>query len=324
MSDQRSSSRWSGPPSGRLQASSGWGREVRNNGTQPRQAPSKFTGNCIDLQGQIFDCSNCKQAETFVHTHKRISQYVKAEDKYGGDISSSIINERKVEVTIPPTLVYVDPEALTPQEETEKLIFKSLIDSYIKCIATLDTNIQKAYHLIIGQCTDLLQSKLKQQAQWSDISQEQDGIALISLIKTITFKFEDQKFLPLALYQSKANLYALRQSNMTNHEYLQRFQNLVDVASAYNGQLYDWSILNIIQEWIHPGVAYETITEAEKLIVNSSASELYQLTMFLHQSDRRRYGKLLHELENDFTKGNDDYPDTLVKAYHLLSEYKHY
>ena len=46
--------------------------------------------------------------------------------------------------------------------------------------------------------------------------------------------------------------------------------------------------------------------------------------MFLHQSDRRRYDKLLEELENDFTKGNDDYPQTLVKAYHLLCEYKHY
>ena len=42
-------------------------------------------------------------------------------------------------------------------------------------------------------------------------------------------------------------------------------------------------------------------------------------------SYRCRYSKLLEELENDFTKqGNDDYPDTLVKAYHLLSEYKHY
>jgi hypothetical protein len=46
--------------------------------------------------------------------------------------------------------------------------------------------------------------------------------------------------------------------------------------------------------------------------------------MFRHQSDRRRYGKLLEELENDYTKGNDDYPQTLVKAYHLLCEYKHY
>jgi hypothetical protein len=67
-----------------------------------------------------------------------------------------------------------------------------------------------------------------------------------------------------------------------------------------------------------------SLMDEQKLNVNSSASELYQATMFLHQSDRRRYGKLLEELENDFTKGNDDYPQTLVKAYHLLSEYKHY
>jgi hypothetical protein len=216
---------------------------------------------------------------------------------------------------------------LTPQEQTDRLtIFKGLIDSYIKRVVILDGNIQKAYHLIIGQCTDLLQSKLKQQAQqWSDISQNQDGsIALITLIKTIMFKFKDQKFLPLALYQSKANLYALRQSDMTNNEYLQRFQNLVDVASAYNGQLYDQSILNIIMERRHSGLTYETLTEEQKLDVKSSASELYQATMFLHQSDRHQYGKLLEELENDFTKGNDDYPQTLVKAYHLLSGYKHY
>ena len=44
--------------------------------------------------------------------------------------------------------------------------------------------------------------------------------------------------------------------------------------------------------------------------------------MFITQSDRRRYGKLSEELENSFTKGNDDYPDNLVSAYHLINEYK--
>ena len=127
---------------------------------------------------------------------------------------------------------------MTSEDQTERIIFKGLIDSYIKRIVVLDNNIQKAYHLIIGQCTNVLQSKLKQQAQWSDISQQQDDIALISLIKTITFKFEDQKFLPFALYQSKANLYALMQSSMTNHEYLQRFQN-----SGGCRQCLQWSIV---------------------------------------------------------------------------------
>jgi hypothetical protein len=124
-----------GGSSGRNPQGCGRGRGDGNNAHRPqRQPPTKFRGNCTELQGCIFDCKR-----------------------------------------------------------------KSL----------LDDNIQKTCSLVIGQCTDLIQSKLKQQAAWATISSDQDAIALIGLIKTITFRFEDQKFLPLALYLSKASLYNL-------------------------------------------------------------------------------------------------------------------
>jgi len=186
----------------------------------------------------------------------------------------------------------------------------------------LDDNIQKTYSLVIGQCTDLLQSKLKQQAQWAKISKDQDAIALIGLIKTITFKFEDQKSLPLALYLSKANLYNLRQSTTNNHDYLQRFQNLVDVATAYNGQLHDQAIVNIVTERLHPGSTYAALTAANQQAVQTASSKLYLAIMFIYQSSRRCYGKLGEELKNSFTKGNDDCPNKLISAYHLINEYK--
>jgi hypothetical protein len=167
------------------------------------------------------------------------------------------------------------------------MIFKGELDSYIKRKAMLEDSIQKAYSLIIGQCTDLLQGKLKQQAQWTRISEDQDAIALISLIKSITFRFEDQKFLPLALYLSKTNLYNLRQGYMTNHDYLQRFQNLVDVATAYNGQLHDQAIVDITTERLHPGSDYSTLSVAQKQVVQTASSELYLATMFIYQTDRR-------------------------------------
>ena len=336
MSSQRPQQpRRGGPPSGRSHPQGrgrGRGRSGRSGGQQPsRQAPAKFRGNCAELSGCIFDCSDYKQADTFVNTLKRISEYVGAEYKHGGDIRSSIINELKLVIPIPISPIIVDPQALTPEEEVSRMIFKGELESYIKRKSVLDDNVQKTYSLVIRQCTDLLQSKLKQQAQWSTISHEQDAIALISLIKTITFRFEDQKFLPLALYQSKANLYQLRQHNMTNHEYLQRFQNLVDVATAYNGQMHDQAIVDIATERFQAGVAddatrvtYDALTEAQKLVVQTASSELYLATMFIHQSDRRRYGKLSEDLENSFTKGNDDYPNNLVSAYHLINEYKCY
>ena len=46
------------------------------------------------------------------------------------------------------------------------MIFKQEVDACIKKKSILDENVQKACSLILGQCTDLLQSKLEQQREW--------------------------------------------------------------------------------------------------------------------------------------------------------------
>jgi hypothetical protein len=44
--------------------------------------------------------------------------------------------------------------------------------------------------------------------------------------------------------------------------------------------------------------------------------------VFLYAVDKQRHGKLLDELENDFTKGTDKYPDSVTKAYNLVVNHK--
>ena len=112
----------------------------------------------------------------------------------------------------------------------------------------LDSNIHQAYLLVLGYCTNLIQIKPNQQTQWAQISPEQNTITLLEVIKTVTFSFEDQNFLPLDLYQSKSNIYVFRQDDMTNKYYLKRFNTLVDITEAYNGYLYDQAIINIFSE----------------------------------------------------------------------------
>jgi len=204
------------------------------------------------------------------------------------------------------------------------MLFKGEVDAFIKQCSILDDNVQKAYSLILGQCTDLLQSKLKQQRQWLRTLLDQDAIALLAMIKAITFKFKDQKFLPLALHQAKLSLYAFRQGNMSCHEYLQKFQNLVDVALAYNGQIHDYAILDIVTEASHPGILFQALPAADQDAMTLAAHELQMATMFIAQSDKHQYGKLQEELENDFTHGSNGYPQTLVKAYHMINEYKNW
>ena len=79
-----------------------------------------------------------------------------AEYKYGGDIRSTLENE--VRITIPqPVTPTTDPIPLL-----ESRIFDKDIDIYMKIRSTLEENVQKCYSLVLGQCTDLLKSKLKQ------------------------------------------------------------------------------------------------------------------------------------------------------------------
>ena len=299
------------------------GRSRSNRFSLP--SSTKFKGNCNDLSGHVFDCSDYKQADNYVTTLKRISEYVGSEYKHGGDIRSSLINGKAFIIPLPvPPPAPVDAQDLTPGETMLNLIFKGEIDQLIKRRAILSDNIQKSYSLIIGQCTELLQSKLKQQTDWEAVSTAQDAIRLIALVRTITFRFEDQKFLPLALYQAKTNLYNLRQGNMTNSEYLQRFNNLCDVATSYNGQIYDQAIIDIVTKDEHPGTSYASLTAVQKAEMVTAAHDVCLATMFIAQSDRRRYGRLSEDLENSFTKGNNDYPRDLVQAYRLISEYKNW
>ena len=148
-------------------------------------------------------------------------------------------------------------------------------------------------------------------------------LGLLDAIKTIIYTFEDQKYLPLSLHHAKRNFYAFRQGNLPNPDYLDRFMNLVDMAESYGAKLYDQAMLKISQD----STVYSTTAEAnlqdDKIkIIETTAREIYLSCAFVINSDLRRYGRLIEELEKDYTKGNDNYPRNMVKAYQLLNEYK--
>ena len=83
----------------------------------PKQVSStKFIGNCADLKGQVFDCSNYKQADSYVNTVKWISEYVGAEYKHGSNIWASIVNEDIFDIPWLAVPTMVDPNNPTADE----------------------------------------------------------------------------------------------------------------------------------------------------------------------------------------------------------------
>ena len=67
---------------------------------------------------------------------------------------------------------------------------------------------------------------------------------------------------------------------------------------------------------------HHLITAGEKSNIQADAKDMYLATALIQHADPKRFKKLQDELENDYTKGNDNYPKSVVKAYQLLNDFK--
>jgi hypothetical protein len=111
---------------------------------------------------------------------------------------------------------------------------------------------------------------------------------------------------------------------MTNAHFLEKFNTNVSIVEKYGGDVgIDAAAINA--ELVEVGVVDVGLaTEVERLAAQAQAKEKYLAVAFLNASDNSRYGKLLEDLENDFTKGTNNYPKTLTSAYNLMVNYKNY
>ena len=112
---------------------------------------------------------------------------------------------------------------------------------------------------------------------------DQDVLSLLKVIKGICYKFEDQKYVPLALDNTKRALFNLQQGGMSCSDYLEWFHNLVDVVTTYKGQLYDPGVLTMVFNNLSfdKKAGFGALKDAEKKQLHEKALELQLAMMFI-------------------------------------------
>ena len=184
---------------------SGHGNRFNNNNNN-RRNNDKFKGACTAMEGFIYDNHGPDQGDKFIRTTEKLVSVLG--EKYGNDVKTSIKNLQKVMYDCPdkPT----DPTAEAPRCG-EWIWFNEEVKEHMKKVRELDLYLQKSYEIVWGQCTTMLQSKIKSMDGYKSAKDNSDVIALLKLIKYVNYQFEQQKYKYASHSKSYSEFYALRQ-----------------------------------------------------------------------------------------------------------------
>jgi Zinc knuckle len=174
------------------------------------------------------------------------------------------------------------------------------------------------YSIIWGQCSEAMQAKVKSAVNYETMHDDSDSLMLLAEIKGIAYKFESQKNIYVALDMAKGAFYSSRQAQgETNAAYMTRFKDSIAVIEHYGGSIGDDEAL--IQEEIKKlGTSKPTAAQ----VAACTAREKAHAVAFLRRADATRYATLTTDLENQFPRGNDQYPTTVTDTYNMLVNYK--
>jgi hypothetical protein len=122
-----------------------------------------------------------------------------------------------------------DPIVLNDSQKTE---FSNEWYTYKECNSNLIKHRGQAISLVQGQCTQLLQDKMKQDTEWVVVSTSYDPLALYCLIEqTILTQTEDPY--PFAtVYDQKLSFYTFKQETLLSPQWYERFNTKVDLSEA--------------------------------------------------------------------------------------------
>jgi hypothetical protein len=208
------------------------------------------------------------------------------------------------------------PYNLTKEEELE---FSNESKSHSYRVATLEKHRGQVYALIYGQCTQVLQDKMKQDKGWPAVSVSYNPLSLYKLMERVIMKQTEDQYPVAALWEQLCNVTQAKQGNMTNIEYYERLNTKIDVAESV-GVSFDFErIWEYCAQETHKQ-SYSSLTSDKQALARSEAKERV-LSYALIVSSSNQHKKIKEDLSNDFTKGEDYYPRDRSQALMMMDHY---
>jgi hypothetical protein len=267
---------------------------------------TRFEGREPSLKGFIYDYTGERNPDQFIKTTKEVVSYVGRQyKKYTSDFTQAV---RDLDLVAPTA-----PAAPNPGDQIAFEMWKLDIKEHRVKEQEYSDFRAGLYNVVFGQCTEALQDKLKSHTDFPNAYQ--DGIALLTIIKTITYTFEERRKLADALCDIKEMFYTFKQGkNMSLQRYHELFLHQVEVMDEVGITIPDESLVEAVAAASgRPGLPEDADWAAAR--EQALAIRFIRGTNFSHK-------KYLTHLRNSYLDGADYYPSTLHEAYNILQRWE--
>jgi hypothetical protein len=133
-----------------------------------------------------------------------------------------------------------------------------------------------------------MRQRLEALDEFAYIKANGDCIRLLKAIRSLTFNFQSQKFLPHSIHEARRRFYLFSQGKLPTATYYEQFLNIVEVIESIDGNIgMDPGIEEIVTT--EKGRDVTAMTDADRL----EAQQRYLAVALVLGSDCARYGTLI-------------------------------
>jgi hypothetical protein len=249
--------------------------------------------------------------DTFIKTTQEITEYIGRTYEDAGEFCTGMVELLLPDLVSPPV----------PKDDASPVqleIWRQALRWYEEQKKIQKKNTNRAFALVLGQCSQAVRNRMEANKDWAEINGASDVIKLLGLIQTCMTLRQTRQYDVHALIKAELRMYMFKQGkHMSNHDYYEKFRDNVTTVERLGGEVgthASW-IIALLKGIADP-------TTAQKVDATWSAKDRYLAVLFLLRSDQNRYGGLVRDIKNEYTRGTNSYPLTLTAAYDYLVNYQ--
>jgi hypothetical protein len=195
---------------------------------------STFKGTITDMNGHTFQChGEATHASQFSRTCKELQSYCLKTYKYGNDVAYIIRHFKEFDMKS-----HKPSPAPSDADSIDLRILEKEVDEYVKRSTIYKQNKKALYMVVWAQCSNAMQVKMKSISTFTKFDEERECLDLLKEIKGVSYKFEAQRYPPLALYEAKSAFFRFQQHKaLSNTDYLDKFKALYEVIEHFGGMI---------------------------------------------------------------------------------------